>query len=146
MRTLLNIILTMTVLLAGVFAFAQPAAAQDITVRVRSIAATSQGEAFDSRLADVQKELQTAFRGYTNFKLLDDTNFRLSESQSRTVDLPGGTALTLTFHGISADFIRLGLSIGSQLRTTLRASPGSTFFQAGLDYKNGMLILAISAK
>lgn len=145
MRTLLNIFLTMTVLV-GVFAFARPAAAQDVTIRVRSIAATTQGSSFDKKLGDVKNELQTAFRGYTSFKLLDDTKFTLGKSKSRTMALPGGTKLTLTFHGVAADFLRLGLAIGDQLRTTLRASPGSTFFQAGLDYKNGMLILAITAK
>jgi hypothetical protein len=135
----------MTVL-AGVLAFARPAAAQDVTIRVRSIAATTQGDSFDKKLGDLKNELKTAFRGYTNFKLLDDTTFTLSKSESRTLAIPGGTKLTLTFHGLAGEFLRLGLAIGEQLRTTLRASPGSTFFQAGLDYKSGMLILAITAK
>jgi len=145
MRTLLNTFLTLTVLM-GVFAFARPAAAQDVTVRVRSIAATKQGDAFDSKLGDLKNELQKAFGGYSNFQLIDDNSFTLQQSQSRTTELPGGTQLTLTFHGVTADLLRIGLAIGDQFSTTLRASRGSTFFQAGLDYKNGMLILAITAK
>lgn len=145
MRTLLNIFLTLTVLM-GVLAIARPAAAQDITVRVRAIAATKQGSSFDPKLNDLKNELQKAFGGYSHFKLIDDNSFRLKQSQSRTTDLPGGTQLTLTFHGVTADLLRIGLAIGDQFSTTLRASRGSTFFQAGLDYKNGTLILAITAR
>lgn len=145
MRTLLNIFLTLTVLM-GVLAFARPAAAQDISVRVRVIAATKQGDSFDKKLGDLKNKLQKAFGGYSNFKLLDDTKFKLEKSQSRSMSLPGGTKLKLTFNGVSADLLRIGLAIGDQFSTTLRASRGSTFFQAGLDYKNGTLILAITAK
>lgn len=144
MRTLLNIFLAMTVLV-GIMGLARPAAAQDVKIQVRSIVATDHGDSVDSSLSDVKSQLQSAFDGYTSFRLLDDTEFSLSQAESHSVELPGGTVLTLRFNGVSEKFLRLGLSIGDQLRTTLRASSGSTFFQAGLDYKSGMLILAITA-
>lgn len=145
MRTLLKILLMVT-LLAGVVGFSQPAAAQqEVTVRVRSIAASKTGDSFDSRLNDLKGKLTRAFGGYTSFKQVGDSRFQIKEGQSESVSVPGGTSVRVTFHGVSGDFYRLGLAIGDKLRTTLRASPGSTFFQAGLDYKDGMLILAITA-
>lgn len=145
MRTLLNILLTLTVL-AGIVGFSEPAAAQEVTIRVRSIAASTQGQHFDSKLDDLKTKLQKAFRGYTHFELVDDTKFTLQANKSKTVAVPGGTEMTLEFKGVTGDFLRLGLSIGDKLHTTLKASRGSTFFQAGLSYKSGMLILAITAE
>lgn len=145
MRTLLNIILTVTVL-AGIVGFSKPAAAQEVTIRIRSIAAGTEGTAFDKDLNDLESKLHKAFRGYTSFKLIQDTQFTLKKSDSHTISVPGGTKVTMSFHGVAGEFLRLGLAIGDKLHTTLRASPGSTFFQAGLNYKNGMLILAITAK
>ncbi|QDG51238.1 hypothetical protein FIV42_10950 [Persicimonas caeni] len=145
MRTLLNILLTVTVV-AGILGFSEPAAAQDVTVRIRSIGACTEGKAFDSELDDLKGKLKKAFRGYSSFKLIDDDQFTLSKKQSHTETVPGGTKVKITFHGTAGNMLRLGLAIGDKLQTTLRASPGSTFFQAGLDYKDCMLILAITAK
>lgn len=145
MRTLLNILLTVTVV-AGILGFSEPASAQDVTVRIRSIGACTEGKAFDSQLDDLKAKLQKAFRGYTSFKLIDDDQFSLDKGESHTASVPGGNKVTVTFHGTAGNMLRLGLAIGSKLQTTLRASPGSTFFQAGLDYKDCMLILAITVK
>ncbi len=145
MRTLLNIMLTLAVL-AGTIGFARPAEAAQVTIRIRSIAAGTHGHVFDKELDDLKSKLQKAFRGYTSFKLINDTQFTLQAHTSHTVAVPGGTKVTMTFDGMAGQFLRLGLAIGDKLHTTLRASPGSTFFQAGLDYKDGMLILAITAK
>ena len=145
MRTLLNILLTVTVV-AGILGFSEPASAQEVTVRIRSISACTEGKAFDSELDDLKDKLQKAFRGYTKFNLIDDDQFSLEKNESHTAGVPGGNRVTITFHGTAGDMLRLGLAIGSKLQTTLRASPGSTFFQAGLDYKSCMLILAITAE
>jgi hypothetical protein len=145
MRTLLNILLTVTAV-AGILGLSAPVSAQEIDGRIRSISACTEGNSFDGELDDLKSKLQKAFRGYTSFKLLDDDQFSLDVKESHTASVPGGTKVKVTFHGTADDMLRLGLSIGDKLHTTLRASPGSTFFQAGLDYKNCMLILAITAK
>ena len=145
MRTLLNILLTLTVV-AGVLGFPTPASAQEIDVRIRSISACTEGEAFDSELDDLKNKLLKAFRGYSSFELIGDDQFSLGVKDSHTASVPGGTKVKVTFHGTAGEMLRLGLAIGDKLHTTLRASPGSTFFQAGLDYKSCMLILAITAK
>ncbi|MFP4597057.1 MAG: hypothetical protein ACOC9J_01315 [Persicimonas sp.] len=147
MRTLLNIMVTLT-MLVGIVGYAQPASAQqkDVTIKIRSIAASKHGDSFDKRLDSLKGQLQKAFGSYTNFKLIDEKSFELAKGKSNTASVPGGTKVTVSFEGTSGDFLRLGLSIADKLSTTLRASPGSTFFQAGLDYKDGMLILAITAK
>lgn len=145
MRTLIQIMLALTVM-GSVLSFADTASAQDVDVTVRSIAASKSGDRFDPRLKNLRQKLTRAFSGYSSFELLQDDEFTLSEAQEKSVTVPGGTEVTLTFHGLAGDFYRIGLSIADRLTTTLRAAPKSTFFQAGLSYKNGILILAITVE
>jgi hypothetical protein len=146
MKTLIHYILLVFVL-GSLMTFAEPVAAQDtVTVQVRSIAASTKGEQFDSRLSDLRRNLERGFAGYTSFEQVGVTSFSLAEKGSESVGLANGSTLTMTFHGRAGQFINLGLAIGDRLNTTLRASPGSTFFQAGLNYRDGILILAITVK
>lgn len=124
-------------------AFSAQAFAEDVSVQVRSIAASKNGESFDSRLADLRPQLSKGFGSYTNFTLVDQTQLSLGEGKSQTVQLPNGTAMTLTFHGFAGNLAKIGMGIADKMNTTLRLSRGSTFFQAGLSYKDGILIVAI---
>lgn len=144
MRTILNILMTLVMVAGFVAAAPAIAHAEDITVRVRSISASQDGTKFDPRLEDLSKKLGKAFKGYTNFELVGDDTFKVAKDQKKTRALPNGDSITVTFNGLAGNFIKLGLGIAGKLNTTLRASPGSTFFQAGLDYKSGILILAIT--
>jgi hypothetical protein len=74
------------------------------------------------------------------------TSFQLTPSGEKTATLPDGSAMTVKFHGFSGKFIKLGFGIEGKLNTILRATPGGTFFQAGLKYGDGILILAISVR
>lgn len=145
MRGFIKIFLALLVVgtMAGA---ADTAAAQDVDVTVRSISASKNGNYFDPKLENLKTKLTRAFSGYTNFKLVQKDDFKLEKSNSETVTVPGGTDVTITFHGLAGDFYKMGLSIADKLTTTLRASPRSTFFQAGLRYKSGILILAITVK
>lgn len=146
MRTLLNMLMTLVMVL-GFFAVAPAVAyAEDITVQVRSIAADQTTTAFDPQLEDLRKKLEKAFKGYTNFKLVGDSTFTVPNGEKKTANLPNGSTISVTFHGFAGKFIKIGLGIAGKLNTTLRASPGSTFFQAGLEYQSGILILAITVK
>ena len=145
MRGFINIIVVLVVV-GTTIGIADTAAAQDVDVTVRSISASKNGESFDPELESLKTKLTRAFSGYSNFKLVQTDDFTLEKSQSKTVTVPGGTDVTLTFHGLAGDFFKMGLSIADRLNTTLRAAPKSTFFQAGLRYKSGILILAITVE
>ena len=146
MRTLLNIFVAMMVV-GGLLGFAPAeAAAESITVQIRSIAATNNGSSFDPKLNDLKGKLKKAFGGYSNFEQVGNTNFKVDKGEKKATTLPNGSAMTVTFHGYAGKFIKLGLGIAGKLNTTLRASPGSTFFQAGLSYKGGILVLAITVR
>lgn len=121
------------------------ASAESINVSVRAIAASTQGDSFDESLGDLRNQLNRAFAGYSNFEQVAHHNFTIRRRQSNETQLPNGSTMTLSYNGKSRDrqFIKLGLDIAGRISTTLRATPGSTFFQAGLDYRGGILILAI---
>lgn len=146
MRTIIHILMTMT-FVVGLLGFnVAEASAETITVQVRSIAAAKSGSSFDPALKDLKRKLKTAFGGYSNFKQVANDSFTVEAGQKQATTLPNGSKLTVKFHGYAGKFIKLGLGIAGKLNTTLRASPGSTFFQAGLAYKGGILILAITVK
>ncbi len=146
MRTVMNIFVAMLVV-GGLLSVAPAeAAAESITVQIRSIAATNDGNSFDPKLNDLKSKLQKAFGGYSNFEQVGNSTFKVAKDQRKSTSLPNGSSITVTFHGYAAKFIKLGLGIAGKLNTTLRASPGSTFFQAGLNYKGGILVLAITVR
>lgn len=120
------------------------AVAQTISVEIRSIAADQQGESLDEGLSDLEPKLTRVFQDYTSFELIERREMDIAEGDSSSLTLPEGSTLTLEFRGWSEGMIKLGLEIGEKLSTTLRASPGSTFFQAGLDYREGILVIAIT--
>jgi hypothetical protein len=146
MRTPLKIFFTLLVF-TGLLGLSAPAFAQEsITVEVRSIAASKDGDSFDSSLDDLKSKLTRAFGGYTNFKQVGRTSLSIPQKGSKSTSLANGGSLELTFHGTAGKFVKLGLSIAGKLNTTLKATHGSTFFQAGLNYETGILMLAITVK
>ncbi|RDV36189.1 hypothetical protein DV096_20320 [Bradymonadaceae bacterium TMQ3] len=146
MRTLRNL-LTFAFAFGLLLSFSVNASAQEkVTVEVRAIAAGSAGEGFDSQLSDLRRRLERGFAGYSSFRQVASSRLALGAGESDDVTLPDGSTLTMTSHGKEENFVKLGLSIGDRLNTTLRATPGSTFFQAGLNYQDGILILAITVR
>lgn len=147
MKYMIQTIIVSAVLLFGVAGMAQPAAAQGISVEVRAIAASTKGNSFDPKLKDLERKLKgPAFARYTNFKQVAVTTSSLAKNGSKSVNLPDGSSMKLTFLGYAGKLVKLGVGIPKKLNTTLRLSPGSTFFQAGLRYQSGILILAIRIK
>lgn len=145
MRIALNMFIAL-LMLGTFFGFTPEAHADSITVEVRSIAATTADDGFDDRLDPLKSKLTKAFRGYKSFKQVGRRVLRLGEKKSKSMPLPNGSELTVSYHGMAGTLVKLGLGIAGKMSTTLRASPGSTFFQAGMDYKKGILILAITVK
>lgn len=127
----------------GMTAFAQQAHASDVSVEVRSIHASKQGKKFDPQLSALRGKLERGFAGYTNFKQLSVQRVALKNGQKQSVALPNGSKMTLTFYGFAGNLAKMGVGIANRMNTTLRVSKGSTFFQAGMRYNKGILILAI---
>jgi hypothetical protein len=132
----------MSVLAVGLVGWTAPAAA-DITVEVRTISAQKEGQQFDARLQDLRGQLTKGFGGYTSFTQVDVQSVRMAEKGEQKLKLVNGQEMTLTFYGMAGKLITLGASVMGRMNTTLRLSPGGTFFQAGMEYKSGILILAI---
>lgn len=145
MRSLMHIVAGM--LAAGaVLGFSLEASAGPISVEIRSIAASEEGEGIDDSLQDVESKLEKVFGNFSKFEQIDRRSLELDKNQKKSITLPDDSTLEVTFHGFADDLIKLGISLAGKLSTTLRASSGSTFFQAGLEYGDGILILAITVR
>lgn len=127
-----------------VLGFSPDVSAKEVTVEVRSIAASKDGEGFDKKLKDLKGKLEKVFGSYSKFEQVDKKSIKLDKGKKKSIKLPEGSTLKVTFHGFAKELIKLGIDVAGKLSTTLRASPGSTFFQAGLEYGDGILILAIT--
>lgn len=145
-KVLIQLLLLLGLAFVGLTGFTPEAAAADISVTVRSIAASKDGKSVDPKLRDIQSTLNVTFAGYTSFTQLGSQSVTMAKGKSSTVALPNRDELTLTFNGYAGSLVKLGLGISKKLNTTLRVSPGSTFFQAGMRYKSGIMILAITVK
>jgi len=130
----------------AVLGFSLEASAGPISVEIRSIAASEEGEGIDDSLQDVESKLEKVFGNFSKFEQIDRRSLELDKNQKKSITLPDDSTLEVTFHGFADDLIKLGISLAGKLSTTLRASSGSTFFQAGLEYGDGILILAITVR
>ncbi len=147
MRTITKIIPALV--LAGLVVLFSTAAAADEdnrSVEVRTIVAAVDGDSFDDDLEDLRGQLERGFEGYTSFRQINQQSRKLGDESPARFRLPTEDRLELTYHGRAGEFVKLGLSIEDRLSTTLRATPGSTFFQAGLRHEEGILILAITVR
>ena len=146
MRKIFPIIAALVLVSATVF-FASPALADDsISVEVRTIAASQDGDDFDDALQDIRNRLERGFRDYTSFEQIGRQTQQIALGSSQDFTLPTGDTLTLSYKGDGDKSVKLGLSLADRLDTTLRATPGSTFFQAGLSYRDATLVLAITVE
>ncbi len=132
---------------ALVMSLAATAAADDsVAIEVRAIAASPDGDEFDSRLDDIEQRLERGFSDYSSFRQIDRHHKTIERDESAEFELPTGDVLVLSYNGRADDFVRLGLQLEDRFSTTLRATPGSTFFQAGLVYDESTLVLAITVE
>lgn len=120
--------------------------APTIQVDVRSIAAQRESGDTDPRLDDLRTRLERDFDNYETFRQLDRQTLDLDKGQSDSVSLPGDRRFEVTYHGTVDNLLKLGIDVAGRLSTTVRASPGSTFFQAGLEHEDGILVVAITVR
>ncbi len=135
--------------LCSLLAFATTAAANEVLVHIQTIHASA-GEPFvDPDIESLQNELRSGFPGYQVFHLLGRHELKAPQQSQRSLKLPDNdnSELVITYLGRTPDpkLLRLEIGLRGKLAAEVKASPGSTFFQAGLTYKDGILILAIKA-
>lgn len=121
-------------------------AEREVRFRVHVLLATKQGNDIDPQISkEVRAYLKKSFgTRYSSFRQLDSRLLKVALDQTAEMPLPDQSTLGLRFRDIHGDFVKLTMTI-KDLRTTIRIRDGGLFFQAGHRYKNGMLILAISA-
>jgi hypothetical protein len=142
MRKLWVPVLCVMMLLPGLAIGAE----QEVKFRVYVLLATKQGDQIDPQInKQVRAYLKKSFGSrYSSFRQLDSRLLKVDLDQTVEMPLPDESTLGLRFRDIHGEFVKLTMTI-KDLRTTIRIRNGGLFFQAGHRYKNGMLILAISA-
>lgn len=125
-----------------------PAAAQEtaIHVQVRAIYVSNQGQGVDPELTDLKGSLVKGFEGYSRFQALSTVDATIAPGAAHQFAVPGDKSLEIRYRDAPSGLIRLGLNIPDGFKTNVRVSRGNTFFQAGLPYKDGVLVLAIKVK
>ena len=126
--------------------------AQPVEVTVQTLHANEQGEGVSANLTPLRDALTATFPAYRGFEGLERVAMSLAPGEARTLTLPdqAQTSLTLTYQRLSPEALvelQLKLADASTVRveTTLKLTPGATLFQAGLPFKDGILIIAIRA-
>ncbi len=138
--------LLLSLLLSLALALPGPAAAQDAHFRIKVLHAGLKGDKVDPKIPEnIKKYLLKSFGAkYTAFTLLDSQELVVKPTKTGNVILPDKSALKLEFREVQGNFIKLTMEI-KDLRTTIRIKEGGLFFQAGHKFKDGILVLAISA-
>ena len=125
------------------------AAADDVVVSVQVISASKGTAHIDAVVQPLQGELLSGFPDYNVFRLVASHELTASKGKQVALRLPDNDAseLLVTFLGSQADtkMLRLEIGLRGKLAAKVDARPGSSFFQAGLAYKDGILILSIKA-
>ena len=127
---------------------AQAPRAGKVGVRVLVVHATSAHSRVDSRLANLTRFL--SHLRYTGYDLLGTHNAQLASKGKQTFSIEGGSKVTVEL--LSKDDRRVRLRVqmtrGSSklLDTTLSVNRNGTFIVAGPRYRNGILVLPLTAK
>jgi hypothetical protein len=117
-----------------------------IQVQVRAIHVSNQGQGVDPALTDLKGSLTKGFEGYTRFRALSTVDATIAPGAAHQFTVPGDKTLEIRYRDAPNGLIRLGLNIPDGFKTNVRVSRGNTFFQAGLPYQDGVLVLAIKVK
>jgi hypothetical protein len=118
--------------------------ATQATVDVIVIHATRDGEV-DPRLERMGRTLTRAFRGYSGFEPIVTESVSAPQGQAQRMALPNQTQLAFTYLGVQDGFLRIQLEVGG-MSSTVKVQDGGTFFQAGRGYRDGMIVLAFTAR
>lgn len=118
------------------------AQAQTATVSVVVILGSHGGDGTDGALASISGQLRSRFGQYDSFRQLASDRMSLTSGASRTVSLPNGQSMTISFTGMSGSSYIISVSLPGG-GGTVTAPPGGIFFVAGPPYEGGEMIIAI---
>lgn len=120
-----------------------------VAVEVGVVLASNEGTGTDPALAEIRGKLESMFR-YTSYRMLDRMGKTLSVDATGEFPIPGGRTMRVTPAPSSGNKVRLAVQIlegpKSLLTTTLGLSRGGMVLVGGPSYRNGTLILIISAR
>jgi len=145
-----------SIIAAFIFFGVSPAVAQEESseaeceITLREIVADNSGAGIDSKLKDIKKDLEKL--AYSTYRLEKTFHLILRKAQTKTLDLLGETRLALTPEGYEEGKIRLKIKLSPSssrdraLETLLRIPDGGTFIIGGPAYRDGVLILAFTAR
>lgn len=137
-RTLWQLALGASLLFGG-----QALAGESLTLNVSVIHAQKKAGPTDTALDG--QALKRAFKGYRSFKLLDKRALKMSKKQPGKLRLPNGLAAQFRYEGKAGARHKVNFAVPrKRVDVDLRAPLKRTFYQAGMRYKKGILILALS--
>lgn len=145
--------LALALVVAPTMAAAETPAEDQVQLTISVIHATKGKAGIDPSLKPITRDLRRAFAAYSTFKRVDRQELQLKKGAAQTLELPNGQASSFEYRGADpkkADgtpLHRVKLSIPkSELNVSLRAPAGKVFYQAGLGWKDGIIILAMMFK
>ena len=122
-------------------------AADDVNVKVAVIHAMKSKSSKDQALKKIESSLRKAFGGFSSFKQLDKHEFKLKKKGTQKIALPNGLSAAVRYDGQKGKHHSIRLTIPkSKVDVDLRAPVKRMFYQAGMKYKGGILILAFYLK
>jgi hypothetical protein len=120
----------------------------NISITVKTILASENGNSVDPGLNDIVRELQSVFR-YSSYKLLGEKGLSLSLNSKGVVPLPEQITMNISSMGIEGDRAVLDIEIlrgGSRiLQTVIKLRNNSSITIGGPEYKGGNLLFNIFA-
>ncbi|MBT8372455.1 MAG: hypothetical protein KJO34_15920 [Deltaproteobacteria bacterium] len=124
------------------FAWAQ----SPVTIEVKTVLASSEGNNLDPQLSEMADELKNLFR-YTSYRLLGSDRLTLKPHQTGELSLPSRRRLQITHRGIRNQRVELFLKMFKKRKnvfeTNIRQNNRSSLIVGGPRYKNGYLLFSI---
>ncbi|OQY58602.1 MAG: hypothetical protein B6245_10960 [Desulfobacteraceae bacterium 4572_88] len=122
-------------------------AKQKISIVVRTVLASQEGQFTDPELSGLIRELQSVFK-YSSYRLLSQDRMNLGMEKMGTASLPGGRLLKITPTGIRGNRAELRLEIFKKNRqifqTVIQLLNKGSITVGGPQHKGGYLLFNIS--
>ena len=144
-----NLALILTLMMTFLGGMSVAYASKSVTLKVAVVHATKAKQPQDPKLKKISRSLKKAFGkiGYKSFKQVSKQKMKLVVGKSAAIKLPAAQRAVVTYKGKKAKLHMLKLDITkSKAKVNLRAPARKLFFQAGIPYKKGILILAFYLK
>jgi len=129
--------------------FSPSIALAQIETRMRVVYASNVGSTIDPLLGDLHSQLGSVFN-FTSYRLLTDVNLLLVNDKPAEVFVHRDGSIELTFTGKYKDMAELRIRMKRKgvpiLNTQVRLSSGKMLFIGGPLYREGVAIIALSAR